>query len=308
MLQQKNPLERVYSFFKNYQFIIETIIFGAFAIIIVIIFSIYQQVPFKPESLLLAVLIFGIYLVVSGKVTELGFMDFTVKIRDAETKPTEIESQEASVFNVAVGKELTPAEDTIKATTPEASAATESGTSAEMINEEGKHQVNEKIKILYILRDLYIYQKGPLLDYLEGRDYVVFLEDAIILKEEGQKKKPIPKLEDNRPKGRLSGFALATDLVKKLHTSDGEKFVEVINKWDFNTDISSKIIRTDAYIVKGTTRKQVLKIMQNEKLDVLPVVSANLYYEGIIDRNTIIYQIFKDLSKFSSVFEELSKS
>ncbi|HZA69240.1 MAG TPA: hypothetical protein VE548_06015 [Nitrososphaeraceae archaeon] len=112
------------------------------------------------------------------------------------------------------------------------------------------------------------------------------MEDAIILKEEGQKKKRIPKQEDNRPKGKLSGFALATDLVKKLHMSDGEQFVEVIKKWKFNTDISSKIIRTDTYIVKGTTRKQVLKIMQNEKLDVLPVVSANLYYEGVIDRNT----------------------
>ena len=72
--------------------------------------------------------------------------------------------------------------------------------------------------------------------------------------------------------------------------SDGEQFVyDIINKWNFNTNRSLKIIRTDAYVVKDASRKHVLNIMQNQKLDVLPVISANLYYEGVIDRNTVCH-------------------
>lgn len=75
------------------------VIFASLAISIVIIFTLHD-LEFPTESLLLAVLIFGIYLVVSGRVTELGFMDFQVKLRDAETKPIQIENQLSSIFEI----------------------------------------------------------------------------------------------------------------------------------------------------------------------------------------------------------------
>src|SRR5215217_2488215 len=84
----QRQLKFIYTLFKEKPFIVETVIFGAVAIAIVIIFSLSTQ-EFATESLLLAVLIFGIYPIVSGKVKEFGFMDFEIKVRDAKSEPLE---------------------------------------------------------------------------------------------------------------------------------------------------------------------------------------------------------------------------
>jgi hypothetical protein len=96
---------------QRIRFILETVIFATLAISIVIIFTL-PNLQFPTESLLLAVLIFGIYLVVSGRVTELGFLDFQVKLRDAETKPIEIENPLTSVFEIE--SDITDSEEMVK--------------------------------------------------------------------------------------------------------------------------------------------------------------------------------------------------
>lgn len=107
----------------------------------------------------------------------------------------------------------------------------------------------------------------------------------------------------------LSGFSVSSVLIKELEKPNtiNSSIIDDINAWNFTNEISSKIIRNDAYIVKGTSRRKTLDIMDDIKLDVLPVVSPNLKYEGIIDRSSVISQILNELSDTSPVVKELSK-
>jgi hypothetical protein len=89
--ERKKPREIILTFFsENTRFIIETIIFAAFTIAIVIIFNPPTDPPtagFKTETLLLPILIIGFYLIVSGRISELRIMDFEVKVSSATSKP-----------------------------------------------------------------------------------------------------------------------------------------------------------------------------------------------------------------------------
>ena len=64
-------------------------IFIAITIIVVTIITV-KEIEIKNGSLLFAVLIFGIYLVLSGRISQLKFMDFEVQIRKAEGKTPKI--------------------------------------------------------------------------------------------------------------------------------------------------------------------------------------------------------------------------
>src|SRR3989442_781026 len=63
--------------------IAEALIFGGMTLGIVYYFGL------KNESLLLSALIFGIYLVVSGRISEFKFMDLDVKLKNAENRPVD---------------------------------------------------------------------------------------------------------------------------------------------------------------------------------------------------------------------------
>jgi hypothetical protein len=285
---------------QRIRFIIETVIFATLAISIVSIFTL-PNLEFPTESLLLAVLIFGIYLVVSGKVTELGFMDFQVKLKDVETKPIEIENQLSSVFEIE--GDISEAEEMVKADKTEDQLAAEAAELESKINKkidlkQKEKNAEEKIKILKIWKKLYNYQKNALLSYLRRNDYVVFLDN------EGRKDN-----EGNPINGKLSGFAKSIDIIKKLQTpgSESSKFVDYINNWDFLNSETSGIIKIDTYIVRGMSRGQSLEMMNQKNFDVLPVVAANLIYVGIIDRHIIISHVIAELSGISPVFNQLSK-
>lgn len=284
------------------RFILETVIFASLAIIIVIIFSSQdpQKFQFPTESLLLAVLIFGIYLVVSGRVTELGFMDFQVKLRDAETKPIENENQLTSVFEIESDK--TASIEMVKdiRTEAELDAELESKINNKIDLKQKEENAEEKIKILKIWKKRYIYKKNALLSYLRRNDYVVFLDNEERKDNEGN---PI------YINGKLSGFAKSIDVIKKLQTSELEnsKFMECIKNWDFLNSETSEIIKIDAYIVRGMSRGQSLEMMNKKNFDVLPVIAANMIYVGIIDRHTIISHVIAELSGISPVVNQLSK-
>lgn len=131
----------------------ETIIFAIVTVIIVIIFS--NSLPqLKTESLLVAVVIFGIYLVVSGRVTELGFKDFSVKIKDVTTEPSQLENQE-KIFDLEFG--MDPSRTTTHMKTSESIESieerenTENEISRKIENQQAENDAKDKIKILYVV-------------------------------------------------------------------------------------------------------------------------------------------------------------
>src|SRR2546425_9704910 len=71
--------------------IAEALIFGGMTLGIVYYFGL------KNESLLLSALIFGIYLVVSGRISEFKFMDLDVKLKNAENRPVDELTEEILV-------------------------------------------------------------------------------------------------------------------------------------------------------------------------------------------------------------------
>jgi hypothetical protein len=82
---------------KNWLQIAELSFFTALAFVIVLIFGI------RNESLLFIVLIFGIYLVVSGRISRFKFMELEVMVKDVESKQLElkgVDSVEAARIRV----------------------------------------------------------------------------------------------------------------------------------------------------------------------------------------------------------------
>jgi hypothetical protein len=68
--------------------IVEISIFIVLAFVIVFLFDL------RTESLLFVALIFGIYLLVSGRVRQFKFMDFEVVVTEVESKQLELEREE----------------------------------------------------------------------------------------------------------------------------------------------------------------------------------------------------------------------
>ena len=100
---------------------------------------------------------------------------------------------------------------------------------------------------------------------------------------------------------KLSGFMVQENIEELLKMDDIQRnqFIEDLNEWNINKYPIWPCKLRDTYIVKGTSRKQVLETMKNLHLEVLPVVSGDLHYEGIIDRETIANQIYDELSELS---------
>ncbi len=71
-------------------------------------------------------------------------------------------------------------------------------------------------------------------------------------------------------------------------------FVNKINQWNLEPSVINPKGK-DIKVVKGTSRKQVLDLMKQHQLWVLPVVSSGPRYEGVIDYDSIILQITRDL-------------
>jgi hypothetical protein len=94
---------------------------------------------------------------------------------------------------------------------------------------------------------------------------------------------------------RLSGFSTLVDIEEMLKIKEDpskeNQFINDINNWKFDYPF----IHKDYYILKGILRKQVLEKMNELGLKVIPVVSADLICEGIIDYETIVTQINNEI-------------
>ena len=114
----------------------------------------------------------------------------------------------------------------------------------------------------------------------------------------------------------LSGFAEADDLLDIIKPRDPQKkqppyekiemddiavrFVNKFNEWILEPPIKKA---TEIVLFKeGTSRKQVLELMNQHHIWVLPVVSSlGLKYAGVIDYDSIIWQITRDLYKHAKI-------
>jgi hypothetical protein len=83
-------------------------------------------------------------------------------------------------------------------------------------------------------------------------------------------------------------------LLESIEPLEGQKFLKDISDWILNPPI-----RKDIYVLKGASRKQVLDRMKGLKLTVLPVVSAGLNYEGVVDKDSIMWQITTDFYNYT---------
>jgi hypothetical protein len=79
-----------------------------------------------------------------------------------------------------------------------------------------------------------------------------------------------------------------------------KEFVKKINDWKLDPSVINPKGK-DVYVVKGASRKQVLDQMNRHKLWVLPAVSLGLHYEGVIDCDSIVWQITRDLYEHAKI-------
>jgi hypothetical protein len=260
----------------------------------------------------LPILIIGFYLIVSGRVSELRIMDFEVKVSAATSKPlTEERLKEEVQVNYEEFLELSKVGETEHGlesgtTTPSrttppvpptggepgpqpATSPTEVLTDRQEGGESDMprsnlprlHNIivpqlireNKKIHVLRIKkRSDNVYTGLALYEYFKYFTYAVFLDEDDRFNGFAITKKLLARINENRK-----------ELINKLQTN--------VNNWHLDT--SEFPILKDEYILKGSSLKQVIHRMEELGQHVLPVISPSLKYEGIIDYDTVIFQITK---------------
>jgi CBS domain-containing protein len=223
------------------------------------------------EALLLTVLIFGIYLILSERITQFTFKDFEIKLKDTVSKPLEILTKTFS--------EMCETHEQTKGTEEELESQIIPKLSKEIPDKLSKEvqNSNEKRRIRVLKIQRYgIYDFKVLYIYLHFFYYIVFLDN-----------------------GKLSGYITAIDMLLIVGDEKRSEFVNSINMWSRSNQELKEPISMEAYVVKGASRKDVLEKMETLGLDVFPVVSADMKYVGMIDRYKIISKINAELSEFA---------
>jgi CBS domain-containing protein len=234
--------------------IAEISIFAVSGFVIILLFGLTN------ESLLFVALIFGIYLIVSGRISQLKFMDFEIKLKDVENK--ELDLSIINDLQIVADLDVLDKDKPIKL---------DEKILPKLIREA------KKIKVLRLTKsNSQGYIQTALAEYLKYFTHVVFIDDE---------------------KDVLSGFVEADTILEiiKSKNDNATNFMNTINKWTLN----STIIEKNVYVIKGASRKQVLEMMKQHTKSVLPVVSLGLRYEGVIDYDSIIWQITKDFYDYT---------
>jgi hypothetical protein len=128
-----------------------------------------------------------------------------------------------------------------------------------------------KIRVLLIKRKIgqNYYDGDVLYEYFKYFSYIVFLDEQ----------------------NRFSGFGVLSDETRKRE--EAKKLAVLINDWNIYS--GEFPISKDAYIVKDTSRKQVIDRMNKLRYNVIAVVSTDLEYLDIIDYDTVVSQITKQV-------------
>lgn len=231
--------------------IIEISLFVILAIAIVLYFGL------KNETLLLLVLIFGIYLVVSGRISKLKFMDFEVNMKVAEDKGLDLGALQAEADVEYFTKDAVPVLHEIV---------------PKLIREA------KKVKVLRLTKRYKDhYDEYALLEYLKYFTHVVFIDDS--------------------NHNMLMGFAEGDRIlgILKEHDQTTNDFMNSIRNWTFSSD---SIIK-DGFVINTASRKEILDMMKQQVRNVLPVVSIDRTYRGVVDYDSIIWQITKDFYTYT---------
>jgi CBS domain-containing protein len=231
--------------------IAELSFFLAGAVVIISIFGL------RNESLLFVVLIFAIYLIISGRVSQFKFVNVEIVMKDIESKQPEL---------IGVGLSQTEVDPTYLEKKDEPTLDTV--IKPKLIREA------KKVRILVIKDIKHPYDQEAAANYLKCFTHAVFIGNN----------------------NKFCGFATADELLKKIEppSEEGDNFLGSITNWELKSPI-----KKDIYIVKGASRKQVLDKMKKHNLSVLPIISLELNYEGVVDKESIMLQITKDFYNYS---------
>jgi hypothetical protein len=252
--------------------IVEISVFIVLAFVIVFLFEL------KTESLLFVALIFGIYLLVSGKVRQLKFMDLEVIVSEVESKQLELEGVDSMQAELD-------------------SEYFEKGGIEKLENDIKPKLIREakKIKVLRITKkeDAH-YDASVAFAYLQYFTHVIFIDDSNFLSGFAEANDLLAKIKPKFPQQKRLPY-------EKIEMDDiAIEFVNKFNQWKLEPPIK-KPPEID-YVKEGTPRKQVLDIMNQHQIWVLPVVSSlGLKYAGIIDYDSIIWQITRDLYEHAKI-------
>lgn len=267
-------------FSKRWQTIV-TFAFFVGIIIVIVIINQFNELKIKNEILLLGLLIFGIYLIISGRITRFQFKDFEVELKDTRNKPLETLTNAFSDKSETVEESKGGPEYLEKTIIPNMIKEIDSKIPTKLSTETYniKEKINEKKKIRVLkLQKGGIYHFQVLYNYLQYFNHVIFLD-----------------------REKFSGYVAAIDLILIIGDDKRKDLVNGINRWSrYNEELGDPISK-EAYVVKGVSRKDVLAHMYKLGLEVLPVVLADMKYEGMIDRCKIISQINSELSEFTKV-------
>jgi hypothetical protein len=171
--------------------------FIVIAVVIIYVFGL------RNESLLFVVLIFGIYLVFSGRVSQFKVMNVEIVIKDIGDKQSEL--TEFGLTQPEVDSRYLLKADPIQLDN--------------VINQLIRETKNVRILVIKKIENQH-YDKEAAIKYLNYFTHVVFIDDNKI----------------------FYGFAMADQLSKKLQSpSQGDKLLTDINEWKLNPPIRNDI-------------------------------------------------------------------
>jgi hypothetical protein len=249
--------------------VVEISIFIVLAFVIVFLFDL------RTESLLFVALIFGIYLLVSGRVRQLKFMEFEIVVTEVESKQLELEREESMQAELH--------SEYFEKGGPE---KLEIDVKPRLIREAKKIRVlriTQKKEAHYDVRIAYA--------YLQYFTHVIFIDENNLLTGFVEAKYLLNIIKPTNPLAPLEQLQFDNTAME---------FVKKINDWKLDLSVINPKGK-DINVVKGASRKQVLDLMNQHKLWVLPVVSSGPRYEGVIDYDSIIWQITSDLYKHAKI-------
>lgn len=246
---------------KKRKNIIEAVVFIILSIVIIILFGL------STDSLLLALLIFAIYLIVSGKISQIKFKDMEIMLKESQLKPLGNKESLTKSFTLEEMPELISAEKEGIMRLPKI-----------------LKEIQEKPKNL---RVLHIREREGGGEYVTDvlRIYLQYFTHVVFLDKEG----------------RYMGYANAINLINMYDTEhliaptpeiyNFTNFINSINTW--HIEQYPLLIKT--YVIIDMTRKQILDKMNNTGYYTLPVIGENFKYLGFINHDTVINQILNDL-------------
>jgi len=209
----------------------------------------------------LAILPFIIYLVVSGKISEIRGGEFGVKFNNASNTEVSFESEEVGPFK---REEVVFTEEVV------------AKGGVEMLRSEIMPKIAEKnISILSLVPGKRWYSYSAVKQYLEELTkfdffkYVLFVDENNVFK----------------------GYIHARNLLAHLLGSQREEIIEMINSGDIKSIPGFR----KEYIRDCITNREALRVMEKERITDIAVVDKDMKFKGFTDPDMITTRFINNL-------------